>query len=132
MKDGKYIDSNSAYVAFRDINEQIASMSNSEFAKKLVNIFNALKSHAETAAKLENINSELNRAKTLLKTNKRISNACLSSGKTNISKRYEILIAKNIERIDALTKEKDSCTAKFNKMIEKLSEKYKELLKLKF
>ena len=131
-KDNKYNNQYNADIALININKQIESMSAAEFAKKLVSIFEALKSHEETAEVIKNLKAEILRAKFLLKTNSRISQAWASEGKTQISKRYDVLAAKNMERIEDLTKKVKLCINNFNENIEKLSTKYKELIQLQF
>ncbi len=115
----------------RGINEQLKTMGTEDFAKKLVKIYESLKSHEKAIEKNNELNSELNRAKALLKINRSISSACATEGKTGIARRFSVLAQRNEQKIDALTKEINNRLNTFNKKIDELSEQYEELSDLK-
>ena len=115
----------------RGINEQMSNMSAEDFSKKLIKIYESLKSHEKTIEKNNELNSQLKRAKALLNINRSISSACANEGKTGIAKKFSILAQRNEQKIDALNKEINNRLNSFNKRIDELSEQYEELSDLK-
>lgn len=132
IKNGEHVDIDLTDVALNDINKQIDSMGTTEFTNKLLSIYNALKLHETATLKIQKLQSEILRAKTLLSTNQRIAHAWISEGKTHISNRYAVLASKNNERIQTLSNELKKYIDNFNKKIENISKKHKELIQLKF
>lgn len=118
-------------VCTRNLDKEIETIGINKFANKLVSTFKALKLQAETQNKINDINVELVRLKSLQKLNKNIAKNWKEEGKDVIANRYETLAKFNKNRIAKLNEQKTQIIDKYNKRIDGLSKKVKEIIQLK-
>ena len=117
-------------IGIRNIDEQINEMGSDKFAKKLVNMFKALKLQENVTGKLTDIKTNLLRLENMMEFNKRAANYFKLEGKDIMANRYNVLANNNKGKISKLESEQQKFAEEYNNIINDLSKQYKEIIQL--